>query len=126
MVSVNSSCCFCPYTRSSRSLSLAGFFYRLSTLSADRYLAKIMLGCHISFERIFQNGVKISLATGCRYKKFPFMDIKKLPFMDNKSFLLWRNLTSQLELFFEIRIRMDGDFWVICILELLGNEIDKV
>ena len=42
-------------TCSSRSLSRGGFSDRLFTLSADRYLAKIMLGCHVSFKRIFQN-----------------------------------------------------------------------
>ena len=49
----------------------AASFYRLSTLSADRYVAKIMLGCHVSFERNFQNGVKISLTTGYRYTTPP-------------------------------------------------------
>ena len=77
MVSVNSRCLFSVSLRVRLSLSLslslalslsrAGFFYRLFTLSADRYLAKIMLGCHISFERSFQNYVKNSLFTGCPY-----------------------------------------------------------
>ena len=44
----------CLHLRSSRFLSRGGFFYRLSILSADRYFAKIMLGCHVSFERISQ------------------------------------------------------------------------
>ena len=50
---------FCFRPRSSRSLSRGGFFYRLSTLSADRYWAKIMLRCHVSFERNFQSLSKI-------------------------------------------------------------------
>ena len=58
----------CLHSRSSRSLSRGCFFYRLSTLSADRYFAKIMFRRHVTFERIFKNGVKFSLAMGCRYK----------------------------------------------------------
>ena len=68
MIFLNSSCYFCPFTLSSRSLSRGGFFYRLFTLSADRYLFEIMLGCHVSLERNFQSDVKNSLATGCRYR----------------------------------------------------------
>ena len=42
-------------TCSSRSHSRGGFSDNLFTLSADWYLAKIMLGCHVSFKQIFQN-----------------------------------------------------------------------
>ena len=49
------SCLFhCQYSLSFCSLSRCGFFYRLSTRFADRYFAKIMYGCHVRFERIFQ------------------------------------------------------------------------
>ena len=44
----------CLHLKSSRVLSRGGLFHRLSVLAVDRYFTKIMLGCHVSFEQIFQ------------------------------------------------------------------------
>ena len=65
------SACSClfhhQYSRSSRSFSRGGFLDRLSTLLLTGTSPKSCLGFTSILNEFFKNGVKISLATGCRY-----------------------------------------------------------
>ena len=59
MDSANLSCFSGLFTCSSSSFSRGGVSDRLFTLTADRYLVKVMLGCHVSFEQSFQKRCQI-------------------------------------------------------------------